>query len=240
MLWAGNGCAKKAPPKPLHTEPWLAHPAATAAATATGDAAIATTKYVLTDQSRISLELGTRRGRVRGQLTHVTGELEIALGALAQSRGQVRADLASLTLDADGSEEDAAWLARARSALGAVDGGVAMPPTTFELTSVSELSLDALSPGSAKRVRGEAEGNLLLNGFRVAKRLPLEAEFGSTAGEAPASLVIRSRAPLVVTLETHEIHLRDAPSVGAEKHRTHTPSASHDVRVTFELHATKP
>ena len=255
LILCASACAKKAPPKPLHTEPWLAHPPPSAGAvTANGDAAVATTKYVLSDKSRISLELSTRRGKVRGQLTRVTGELELALGALAQSHAEVRADLSSLTLEdeRDADENGAAWLARARSALGLVDGGAGVAPATFELTGVSELSLEALSlpegDGGARsnqRVRGVAEGNLLLNGFRVAKRAPLEAEFGFAGGGAsPASVAIRSRAPLVVSLETHEIHLRDAPAhgsgAGGEKRRARAQSGTHDLHLTFELYATKP
>jgi len=246
-----GACAKKAPPKPIHTEPWLAHPPASAHAHGDGDdAAVATTKYLLTEQSRIVLELESRRARVRGKLTRVTGELELALTALAQSRAQVRADLSSLTID--GETDDAAdWLSRARAALGLADGGATNANTSasFELTGLSDLSTEAiaLTPADASmrpsaRVRGMAEGNLLLNGFRVEKRVPLEAEFGLTSGGAePSTLAIRSRAPLVLTLETHEIHLRDAPvHANAEKRRTRAHPSSHDIRVTFELYATKP
>ncbi len=58
-----TGCAKKNP-KPVHTEPWLAHPLASAAG---ADAAAPSVRYVLTDRSRIRLELSTKRGKVHGK-----------------------------------------------------------------------------------------------------------------------------------------------------------------------------
>jgi len=248
-----GACAKKAPPKPVHTEPWLAHPPASARASAAeGDAAVPTTRYVLTEQSRISLELPTKRGKVRGKLTHVTGQLDLALGALAQSHLEVHADLSSLALEGDADDNASAWFSRAQSALGSADGGAAIAPARFDLTGLSELSTEAIALSTADaaarpnaRVRGVAEGDLLLNGFRVAKRAPFEAEFGfSRSSEAPSNVTIRSRAPLVLTLETHEIHLRDAPAhaagSNAERRRERARAGAHELRLTFELYAIKP
>jgi hypothetical protein len=83
-------------------------------------------------------------------------------------------------------------------------------------------------------------GNLLLNGFRVAKREPLEAEFGFAGDRAvPSTLLIRSRVPLVVSLDTHEIHLREPTSASADRRRHQAPAAAHDVRISVELYATK-
>ena len=245
LALAATGCAKKEP-KPVHTEPWLAHPPASASLSP--DAALPTTHYVLTDQSLIRFELPTKRGKVQGKLTKVSGELTVALGALAQSRGQVRVELGSLSLDSDDADS-AAWLARAKTAFGVADGGATPAPVaTFDVSALSEVSPEALEPAragdggapSARRARATAEGNLLLNGFRVLKREPLEAEFGFTSDRAvPATVVIRSRAPLVISLDTHEIHLREPPAAAAERRRSRPAAAPHDVRVSVELYGTK-
>jgi hypothetical protein len=243
---AATGCAKKSP-KPVHTEPWLAHPPASASASP--DAAVTLTRYVLTEQSQIKVELWTKRGKVAGKLSRVSGELDLALGALAQSRGQVRAQLDSLTVDAD-STDAATWLARARNALGLADAGSANPGAvaSFDLTLLEDVSPEALEPAllrdggspSSRRVRATAEGNLLLNGFRVLKREPLEAEFGFTSGSlVPATVVIRSRAPLVISLETHQIQLGDPVGSGAERRRARASAGSHDVRISVELYGRK-
>jgi len=89
-------------------------------------------------------------------------------------------------------------------------------------------------------VRATAEGNFLLNGFRVLKREPLEAEFGFANDlSVPATVLIRSRAPLVVSLETHEIHLRDPAGSGAERRRGRPAPSPRDVRISVELYGTK-
>lgn len=235
-----GACAKKSP-KPIHTEPWLAHPPPSALAST--DAALPTTRYVLTAQSVIRFELSTKRGKVQGRVPKLSGALTVVLGALAQSRGQVRVDLSSLALD-DTDASSAIWLARVRAALGESDAGAA-PTATFDLTGFDDVSPEAIEPARAsdggappRKVRGTAVGNLLLNGFRVQKREPLEAEFGfSSDPTVPTQLTIRSRAPLVISLETHELHLSE-PSETRER-RNRAALTPHDVRVTLEIYATK-
>src|SRR5450432_2987597 len=173
LCLSAGGCAKKNP-KPVRTEPWLAHPAASAALGP--DAALTVVRYALTEQSQIRFELPSRHGKAQGTLTRVTGELRVSLGALAQSRGQVSAALDSLTLTEDG-EDSAALLGRARSALGLSDAGAAdraRQATSFEVSSLEDVSPEALEPVTlhtdhapiTRRARATAVGDLLLNGFR--------------------------------------------------------------------------
>ena len=206
-----SACAKKEQ-KPLRTEPWLAHPAASAAALDGSDAALPSTRYTLTEQSRIRFEIPAKRGTLRGTLSRVSGELSVTLGDLAQSRGQVRADLGSLSLEGPDAN-DAAPLARARAALELSDAGAA-PSATFDLSELGDVSPSQVepAPGSdagspfTRRARATAVGKLLLHGFRVVRRAPVEAEFGFVGDRSvPGTLVIRSRAPFVVSLETHAI-----------------------------------
>jgi polyisoprenoid-binding protein YceI len=243
LLLAVSSCAKKNP-KPVHTEPWLAHPPPSASVGADAAAAV-TTHYVLTEQSLVRFEIPTRLGRVEGKLTKVSGEIEVALGALAQSRGQVQVDLSSLELD---NADSADWLARARSALDIADAGASPKLASFEITALDSVSPEALEPvrasdagaPSTRRARAVVEGNLLLNGFRVLKREPLEAEFGFASDPAvPATLSIRSRAPLVISLETHEIHSREPTPNNAQRRRSGPPAAARDVRVSIELYGRK-
>ncbi|HEX3773413.1 MAG TPA: hypothetical protein VHV51_03055 [Polyangiaceae bacterium] len=243
----GAGCTPKKT-KPVHTEPWLAHPPASAEATP--DAAIATTRYVVGERSVIRLELPTQRGKLRAKLTRVHGELQIALGALAQSRAQISAELGSLALDGDDDDSAGEWLARAQRALGITDGGASSALTSFEVTALDDVSPEAIAPtepsdagrSNTRRVRANADGDLLLNHFRVQKRAPLEAEFAFGADRAvPESVLIRSRGPLVVSLETHEIQLRDSEDAreNRDKRRQKAAQSPHEVRVSVELYGTK-
>jgi len=254
LLLCAVGCAKKEP-KPLRTEPWLAHPPASAHASASGDAALPLTRYVLDPRSVIRFELPTRRGALRGSLTRVSGEFAVDLSDLTRARGLVRADLGSLEIHAAGSEgNDALLLERARAALElSPAAGASGAFTSFELTTVEEAAPAQIEPaperdaGAAfiRRARFSALGNLLLHAFRVARRAPLEAEFGFAGNPAvPSSVVLRSRAPFVVSLETHaivallgEAGSKERPSgvaAGAA-----APTRARDVHVSVELYGTK-
>lgn len=248
LLLCVVGCAKKEP-KPMRTEPWLAHPPASANAGASDASAFPLTRYVLEPRSVIRFELPTRRGALRGSISRVSGELEIALSDLTHSHGVVRADLGSLDIHAASATEasEAALLERARAALELTPGaGASTAFASFELTSVEDAAPTQLEPAPERdaggpfmrRTRFSALGNLLLHGFRVARRAPLEAEFGFAGNrQVPSSVVIRSRAPFVVSLETHAIVavLGESDS----KAPSGAPARARDVHVSVELYGTK-
>ncbi len=238
-----SGCAKKEP-KPLRTEPWLAHPTASAAAANGSDAALPFAHYALTDQSRIHFEIASKRGALHGSLTRVSGELDVVLAELSQSRGRVLADLSSLSFEGAGASDEAP-LARARAALEVPDAGSA-PSASFELTELADVSPAQLEPAPpsdagatfTRRARVTAVGNLLLHGFRVVRRDALEAEFGFVADrQIPGELMIRSRAPFVVSLETHAI--RALRPENEHKPPRGVASLVDEVRVSVELYARK-
>ena len=231
-----GACSKKEP-RPVRTEPWLAHPSASAAASESVPAVA--TRYALSAQSVLRFEVPARGGALRGSLTRITGELSVNLADLSTSRGQVRADLASLTLESN----DAARLERALSALDVNDGG-ASPVSSFELAGLEDLSVSRVeeAPGGdtpfVRRARGTAIGNLLLHGFRVTRRVPLEVEFGFGGDRrTPSTLAIRSRTPLVISLETHAI--RSFEPQGGGKAQKGAAASAREVRVTIELYGTK-
>jgi hypothetical protein len=238
-----SACAKKEP-KPLRTEPWLAHPTASAAGSAGGDAGPPATRYMLSEPSRIHFEVPSRSGALRGTLTRVSGEITVVLGDLSQSRGQVRADLSSLALEGP-DPSNAAPLARARAALGLEDPSAA-PSATFDLSELHDVSPVELEPAPesdagapfTRRARLTGIGNLLLHGFRVVRRTSLEAEFGFAEDrKVPSTLVIRSRVPFVVSLQTHAIQ-----AVRPESQRKPKPAPASpvdEVRVSVELYARK-
>lgn len=239
------GCAKK-DPKPMRTEPWLAHSASSVATSP--DAALPLIRYALGERSVIRFELPTKRGALSGELTRVSGELEVDVSDLARSRGRVRVDLDSLVIHAASPAIEAALLERARLALELTpDAGSAEAIASFELTSLEDASparLEASPERDAgseftRRTRGTAVGNLLLHGFRLTRRAPLEAEFGFDRDRlVPKTVVIRSRAPFVVSLETHGI--RAPAAEGDAKGPTAVaPSAARDIRVSVELYGTK-
>lgn len=247
-----SACAKKEQ-KPLHTEPWLAHPPASAAAGS--EAGLPTARYALTAQSQIHFELPSKHGTLHGTLTRVSGELNLTPGDLEHSHGQVQVDLSSLTLSEDGNADTNALLTRARRALGLTDSAAdASSPTSasspasasFELSSLEDVAPAQLEPAPdsdagtpfARKARATAVGDLLLHGFRVVRRAPLEAEFGFASDRTlPATISIRSRAPFVISLETHEIRVQDQ-NIGKKASKVPAGRAR-DARVSVELYGRK-
>ena len=133
-----SACAKKEQ-KPLHTEPWLAHPPASAAAGS--EAGLPTARYALTAQSQIHFELPSKHGTLHGTLTRVSGELNLTPGDLEHSHGQVQVDLSSLTLSEDGNADTNALLTRARRALGLTDSAAdASSPTSARPSPTGPIS----------------------------------------------------------------------------------------------------
>lgn len=247
-LLCALGCAKKEP-RPLRTEPWLAHPSARASASVSGDAALPTTRYALGERSVIRVEIPTKRGALSGAVTRVSGELKLDLSNLSQSRGVVRADLGSLELHAsrDAMGSDTELLERARAALELTSDAGANALASFDLTSVEDASPELIEPAPERdasatpfnrRAHFTAVGDLLLHGFRVIRRAPLAAEFVfATDRQVPQSVLIRSRAPFVISLETHAIMAR-APETRT-KVPGKAPAPIHEARVSVELYGTK-
>ena len=243
LLALAPACAKKAPPKPIHTEPWLAHPPASAAASA--DASLPLLRYVLGAQSQVRFEVPSKHGTLRGSFSRVSGEFSIDPSDLARSLGRVQVDLSSIAVSADGSADDAALVTRVKNALSIVDGG-STPKASFELSSLEDASPAQLEPRAAtdgggagvRRARATALGNLLLHGFRVQRRAALAAEFNFAADpQTPSSILIRSRAPFVVSLESHEIYVAEAES--SRKPEKGARARAREARITVELYGTK-
>ena len=256
LLGCAAGCAKKEP-KPQRTEPWLAHPSARASNRE--DAALPLTRYTLSERSLIRFEIPTKRGTLTGAVSRVSGELELDLTDLTRSHGTVRADLGSLDIHArardehhghdEHDEHDQGLLERARAALEiSTDAGVPNAFASFELTSVEDASPSSIDPAPERdagprsafirHARLTAVGNLLLHRFRVVRRAPLALEFSFAGdGPVPKGVLIRSRTPFVVSLETHQVVALAAES------RTKVPGAApaqaRDALVSVELYGIK-
>ncbi|HET7545744.1 MAG TPA: hypothetical protein VFK05_38010 [Polyangiaceae bacterium] len=249
---AGAGCAKKEP-RPLRTEPWLAHPPASTSAS--GAAQLPSTRYVLAERSVIRFEIPGRHGNLEGSVSRVSGELAVALSDLSLSRGLVRVELGSLEIHADHGSESAntALLERARTALELPsDPHAPAVFASFDLSAVEDAVPALIEPVPerapfpatpfSRRAQFTAVGNLLLHGFRVVRRAPLSAEFSFTGDrQVPSGVLIRSRSPFVVSLEAHAITALapESAKAGREKASSTAPARARDVRVSVELYGTK-
>jgi hypothetical protein len=214
-LWLAS-CSKKEP-APHRTEPWLAHPSASANAAF----ASAPQSFHFTPDSSVRFTLQGKKGKVSGRLAldlaHAT--LRLDPRDLKNTSASLDVDLTKLSIDAEALPEDVELGGGTPSALALqwLELGADVAPerrrelgrARFELASV-ETSATALNLGARRpqSVRATVVGTLLLHGFRAPVRTdvvltPLEGPAG-----APLRLSIRSAGALVVALAPHGIVAR--------------------------------
>ncbi len=235
----------------MRTEPWLARPPASASASSA--AALPLTRYALGEGSVIRFEIPTKHGDLSGTLSRVSGELAVDLSDLTRSQGQVRVELGSLEIHADRAARgsDPALLDRARAAL-ELPSNPSAPAVfaSFDLSSIEDAVPPLIEPPlvrapntaapHSRHAHFTAVGNLLLHGFRVVRRAPVSAEF-EFEGEQPMPrrVLIRSRSPFVVSLETHAIVALAPATESRGKAASALPARARDARVSIELYGTK-
>lgn len=198
--------------KPRRTEPWLAHPSASGAPTSSPQAL---RHYVFSKDSHVRFSVPGKRGAVSGRFSVSRGSLELDPRELKNSRARIDVDLSSLVIDTDAP--DGVELGAPPTTLGLqwLELGADVPTerrdpfklARFELTSVEGPTY--LELGKLKgSTRATAVGTLQLHGFRA----PIRAEVRLSGG-GTEPLSIRSAAPLVVPLTTHDITARSAAGV---------------------------
>ena len=227
-------------PKPDRTEPWLA-PAL--APSASGVAAVGRVDYTL-KSSNIEFELPARRGTPRGRVRDARGTLSVDFSDLTRSRGSLEIDLASLELRADSSTAaDAESTARALSWL---ELGAEVAPDLRETGRFATFKLRGLSSSATPRSAGNrpggrrsewsVEGDLSLHGVRAPETVEISLDLGEEPDAQSQEFVIRSRKPLVVSLNTHDIRPRDARGSALPREASLLgDSVGREARVTFEL-----
>lgn len=235
LVVALAGCSKKEP-KPLRTEPWLAHPPASAAAASSDGGAVQRVRYALDERSVLRVEVSADRLELSGTIATLSGEAELDPSDPGSARGRVRAELASLRLGNGGGDSEATALAL--RALDALDRDAGSTSASFELTALEDPSPAVLEPipehtplPFKRKLRATLVGNLLLHGFRVERRIPVQAEFEYAADRSiPSGLSIWTAKPFVIALETHAIAALD---------RSGKPARRASARANIEFHYRK-
>lgn len=233
------GCSKKEP-KPLRTEPWLAHPPASARPSAStgGDAGPERPQCAFDQRSVAHVSLTADRGlELVGKAEHVTGFIGYDPSDLSHSNGFVRVDLRDLSFGPRDGSADPALGELAKQALDIAAGGANLG-ARFELTGLEDASPAALEPVPEssplpfkRKLRATAVGTLLVHGFRVERRIPVlaECEYRDDR-QIPAEVAIWTAKPFVISLDTHAIEAVD---------RSGKRAKAGSVRVSIELHCKK-
>jgi polyisoprenoid-binding protein YceI len=195
---------RREPERRDRTEPWAA-PGVTASASSPVTKTAARVRYVL-EQGKVEFELPARQGKPRGTVSKVRAELDLDPAALEKTTGTVELDLGSLALFGDGGDEaDPERTKRGLEWLG-LGASVATEARETARTAVFRVRSLEARPTGTWLVRGE----LALAGVRA----PETVEIGVSpaldgVSGTPERLLIRSIAPLVVSLSTHDIRPRD-------------------------------
>jgi YceI-like domain len=154
---------------------------------------------------------------IKGTVDRAEGKLEIELADLTKTRGEIRMDMASLTthtfgdkgkdetqtqhaktwLEVSDGVEDAALRAKHRWAVFAVRSIERAEPVNIMKAS-----------GAERTATIKATGELLAHGHKSQHTLELIATFSFEGGRA-SKLVLKTRDPLQLDLEAHEIRPRD-------------------------------
>lgn len=215
------GC-KRAEKPPQRTEPWLAHPSASAPATSPE-----VERYELAE-GNVRVELRGPRGRATATLGKLEGQLTLNPVHLEKTRGEIRADL--LSLDFEDPSLDL-------SALRALELEPDVPNEARERDRFAKLRVVGFenprpSEGTSQR-RGPTSAfvELTLHRFRVPLTLELAVERSPKRG---APLRVRTRRPIVVDLAAHDLVAEDrAP--GTEVARGASSPGYREARVSAEL-----
>lgn len=225
----------------LRTEPWAAPVAISSASAATLPSAPEgkPVRYVV-DQARVTIELPAKKKKPSGSVAKVTGEIDLDVQHPENTRAELRADLLSLSLSANGRDESPELVARAFDWLELSAGKASAEREKDRYAKIEILAFDPLGgPERAGRsAHVVARGTLTLHHFRVPIALELEVQLRGGTADEPSRLSIRTRRPLVVSLVAHDILPRDAAgSLLPDGVRSLGTEVGRDARVTAEISA---
>jgi hypothetical protein len=209
-------CSKKAEPA-RRTQPWLAHPSASADAEVSG----ARLTFHFVTGSSVRFSVPGRKAKVSGRVPLADGTLQLNPRDLKSASARVDVDLGQLTIEEDALPEGLELGGSTPTALAlqwlelgpevAPERRSAVSKARFELTGIDALSAPLLDFGATRtntQVRATAVGTLLIHGFRAPVRVELLLAPLSTEPGAPRRLSIRSASALVLALAPHDITAR--------------------------------
>jgi hypothetical protein len=205
-------------------------PAASSLAPSTPAPSTKTTKFTIDPASTTSIDMPAPKEHIKAGTQGAAGTLDIDFTNLAATRGEVKADLSSLTTRTfDDAEKDKTQTGHARTWLEVADGEQGKLPddvkaanryAVYAIRSVDNLSANDLTKVAATKdgadevrtVTATTKGELLIHGHKVDREADVEVQFRYAPGAAPdkpTSVSIKSKKPLRATLAEHDVKPRD-------------------------------
>ena len=212
--------------------------------------------YTIDPASKTSIDMPGVTEHIKADTDVAEGTLQVDLGNLANTRGQVKIDLTTLkthTFDDPGKNGSQTEHAHNWLEVGDVvpaDVKKANQYAVFAINSVDGLSSSdvakvAATPGEGDQVRtvtATVHGEFLVHGHKAKKDVPVEARFhyppAAPADANPTRIDITSTAPLPVELEEHDVHPRDTFGKVIDWTTSLRGKVAKTADVSLDLHAT--
>jgi len=249
---AATGCSKK-------EEDVKLAPVASSLAESKAPPTSMVAKYAIDPKGKTTIDMPAPKEHIKAETTASGGSLDVDLMNLANTRGEVKIDMSTITTHTfDDPKQDGTQTEHARNWL---EVGTLVTPeereknrwALYAIRSIDGLSaadVTKIAPtkdgeGDVRTVTLTAHGEFLLHGRKVDKEAPLEVALhypsGAAATSTPSSVVVKTKAPFHITLAEHDVKPRDNFGKLAQGSLSILGTKVANVAdVSFELRATSP
>ncbi len=187
-------------------------------------------KFTIDPKSATSIDMPAPKEHIKASTDAAAGTLDVDPTNLAQTRGEIKADLTTLTTKTFGdAEKDKSQTGHARTWLEVADGEEGKLPddvkaanryAVYAIRSVDGLSatdltkIVAMKDGDdeVRTVTATTHGEFLIHGRKVDRDADVEVAFRYAPGAAPDKpklMTIKSKKPVRATLAEHDVRPRD-------------------------------
>jgi hypothetical protein len=240
-------------------EPVTLAASASALAPSTPTPTAKSVKFAIDRQGKTAIGITAPEEEIKAATDASSGNLDVDLHDLAQTRGEIKIDLKTLSTHTFHDDRDSSQTNHARTWLEVNDVSPAETREKYRWVVFAIRSIDALSASDASKVAATpakdggddvrtvtltAHGDFLLHGREVkGKMCTLEVKFHYPAGAAPDStptgIDIHSKTPLRVQLAEHDVKPRDSVGkLAQEAFKLLGTKVGETADVTVDLHAT--
>jgi hypothetical protein len=205
-------------------------PAASSLAPSTAAPTAKTMKFAIDPKSSTSIDMPAPKEHIKAGTEAATGTLDVDFMNLANTRGEVKADLTTLSTKTFGdADKDKTQTGHARTWLEVADGEEGKLPdevkaanryAVYAIRSVDNLSATDLTKvpvtkdgdDDVRTVSATTHGEFLVHGHKVDRDADVDVAFHYAPGAAadkPKFLTIKSKKPMRATLADHDVKPRD-------------------------------
>ena len=211
-------------------KPTALAPAASSLAPSTVAPTAMTMKFAIDPKSSTSIDMPAPKEHIKAGTEAATGTLDVDFMNLANTRGEVKADLTTLSTKTFGdADKDKTQTGHARTWLEVADGEEGKLPdevkaanryAVYAIRSVDNLSATDLTKvpvtkdgdDDVRTVSATTHGEFLVHGHKVDRDADVDVAFHYAPGAAadkPKFLTIKSKKPFRATLADHDVKPRD-------------------------------